>query len=207
LYPGTGASKVTDERATSRQAIHYFAAYGHCHKLLTALRWPDGKVECPRCGSGKVHYLVRNRVWKCYGAHQQARFSLKAGTIFEDSPIPLEKWLAAIWIWLNTESGISSWQLHRILGVTQKTAWFMLHRIRLALEGWNLDERPKREQPFPGGVRFENAPEFARFRSAMRALLRVSKATLDDRVARARAASPRLASPRPPGRKPRRGMG
>jgi transposase-like protein len=98
------------------------------------LRWPDGKVKCPECGSEKVCYLAKNRLWKCYATHPKPRFTLKTGTIFEDSPIALEKWLPAVWMLLNCKNGISSWELHRALGVTQKTAWFMLHRIRLAAQ-------------------------------------------------------------------------
>jgi transposase-like protein len=101
---------------------------------MMELRWPDGKVKCPECGSEKVCYLAKNRLWKCYATHPKPRFTLKSGTIFEDSPIALEKWLPAVWMLLNCKNGISSWELHRALGVTQKTAWFMLHRIRLAAQ-------------------------------------------------------------------------
>jgi len=121
-------------KATLRDAILYFADYEHCHEFMVSLRWPDGKVACPECGSEKVCYLAKNRVWKCYATHPKPRFSLKTGTIFEDSPIGLEKWLPAVWMLLNSKNGISSWELHRALGVTQKTAWFMLHRIRLAMQ-------------------------------------------------------------------------
>lgn len=101
---------------------------------MVSLRWPNGTVKCPECGSEKVCYLAKNRVWKCYATHPKPRFSLKTGTIFEDSPIGLEKWLPAVWMILNCKNGISSWELHRAMGVTQKTAWFMLHRIRLAMQ-------------------------------------------------------------------------
>ncbi|MGA1993767.1 MAG: IS1595 family transposase [Bryobacteraceae bacterium] len=122
------------EHATLRDAILYFADFEHCHQFMVELRWPDGKVKCPQCGSDKVCYLAKNRVWKCYATHPKPRFTLKTGTIFEDSPIPLEKWLPAVWMLLNSKNGISSWELHRSFGVTQKTAWFMLHRIRLAMQ-------------------------------------------------------------------------
>ena len=101
---------------------------------MVDLRWADGKVKCPECGSEKVCYLAKNRLWKCYATHPKPRFTLKTGTIFEDSPIALEKWLPAVWMLLNCKNGISSWELHRAIGVTQKTAWFMLHRIRLAAD-------------------------------------------------------------------------
>src|ERR1035441_9929520 len=120
--------------ATLRDAILYFADFEHCHKFMVDLRWSDGRVKCPVCGSEKVTYLAKNRVWKCYAVHPKPRFTLKTGTIFEDSPIPLEKWLPAVWMILNDKNGISSWELHRAIGVTQKTAWFMLHRIRLAMQ-------------------------------------------------------------------------
>jgi transposase-like protein len=122
------------EHATLRDAILYFADFEHCRQFMVELRWPDGKVKCPQCGSDKTCYLAKNRVWKCYATHPKPRFTLKTGTIFEDSPIPLEKWLPAVWMLLNCKNGISSWELHRAIGVTQKTAWFMLHRIRLAAQ-------------------------------------------------------------------------
>jgi transposase-like protein len=101
---------------------------------MVMLRWPEGKVKCPTCGAEKVTWLEKRHMWKCYSGHPSPNFSLKTGTIFEESPIPLEKWLPAVWMLLNCKNGISSWELHRALGVTQKTAWFMLHRIRLAME-------------------------------------------------------------------------
>ncbi len=101
---------------------------------MVAMRWPDGKVRCPRCESENVTFLAKARVYKCYGNHPRPKFSLKVGTVFEDSPLPLEKWLPAVWMLVNDKNGISSWELHRALGVTQKSAWFMLHRIRVALK-------------------------------------------------------------------------
>ena len=120
--------------ASLRDAILYFSEFDNCRTFMMELRWPDGKVKCPECGSEKVCYLAKNRLWKCYATHPKPRFTLKSGTIFEDSPIALEKWLPAVWMLLNCKNGISSWELHRALGVTQKTAWFMLHRIRLAAQ-------------------------------------------------------------------------
>jgi transposase-like protein len=122
------------DHATLRDAIVYFSDFEHCKDFMIAIRWPNGKVKCPVCGAEKVCYLVKNRVWKCYIPHPKPRFTLKTGTIFEDSPIPLEKWLPAAWMLVNCKNGISSWELHRALGVTQKTAWFMLQRIRLATQ-------------------------------------------------------------------------
>lgn len=123
------------EPKTLQQAIVFFSDYANCHAAVTAIRWPDGVVKCPTCGSDNVTYLESARVWKCYAKHPRAKFSLKVGTIFEDSAIPLQKWLPALWLLTNCKNGISSYELARALGVTQKTAWFMLSRLRLALQG------------------------------------------------------------------------
>jgi transposase-like protein len=123
-----------DGQFTLQQAVVHFADFENCKNFMVALRWPDGKVKCPRCGSERVVYLEKARVFKCYGKHESPKFSLKTGTIFEDSPIGLDKWLVAVWQIVNCRNGISSWELHRALGVTQKTAWFMLHRVRLAMQ-------------------------------------------------------------------------
>jgi len=119
---------------TLREAIIWFADFDHCREFMMSLRWPDGVVKCPRCGSDHVFYIQKERVWKCYGKHSMAKFSLKTGTVLEDSPIGLEKWLPAAWLILCCKNGISSYELHRGLGVTQKTAWFMLHRLRLGMQ-------------------------------------------------------------------------
>src|ERR1700737_4049286 len=120
--------------ATLQEAIQHFGNYENCHSFMVELRWPNGAVQCPYCGSEKVTYLKKARVYRCYGDHPRQKFSLKIGTIFEDSPISLEKWLPAVWMLVNCKNGMSSWELHRALGVTQKSAWFMLHRIRLAAQ-------------------------------------------------------------------------
>ncbi len=119
--------------ATLQEAVIYFNEYENCHRLMVDIRWPDGKVKCPTCGSEHVTYLAKARVWKCYAKHSLAKFSLKTGTIFEDSPIGLDKWLVAFWLVVNAKNGVSSCEVARSLGVTQKTAWFMDHRIRLAI--------------------------------------------------------------------------
>jgi transposase-like protein len=129
-----------NSHSTLRDAILYFADFEHCRQFMIELRWPDGKVKCPHCGSETVTYLAKQRVWKCYRKHGRPTFSLKTGTIFEDSPIPLEKWLPAAWLLINCKNGISSYELHRGLGVTQKTAWFMLHRIRLAMQSQSFNK-------------------------------------------------------------------
>lgn len=119
---------------TLRDAILFFVDYQNCHRAVVEIRWPDGVVRCPHCGSKKVSYLENARRWKCYGDHHKPQFSLKVGTIFEDSAIPLQKWLPALWLLTGCKNGISSYELARALGVTQKTAWFMLSRLRLALQ-------------------------------------------------------------------------
>jgi transposase-like protein len=113
------------------QSIRYFSDPDTCLKFLTPLRWPNG-ITCPRCGSADHSFISTRRVWKCKGCKKQ--FSVKVGTIMEDSPLGLDKWLAAIWLIANAKNGISSWEIHRALGITQKSAWFLLHRIRLAMQ-------------------------------------------------------------------------
>src|ERR1700682_1818207 len=122
------------EIKTLQQAIQHFSDYDNCREFMIAVRWADGKVRCPACESEKVTYLKNARLYRCYGDHTKQKFSLKVGTVFEDSPIPLEKWLPAVWLLVNSRNGISSYELHRAIGVTQKSAWFMLHRIRLAVQ-------------------------------------------------------------------------
>ena len=125
------------EPKTLQEAILYFSDPDNCLNYIVARRWPDG-VACPTCGSESVGFIKSRRVWQCKTRHPKSQFSVKIGTIFEDSPIKLDKWLAAIWMVANCKNGISSWEIHRALGVTQKTAWFMLHRIRLALQSGSL---------------------------------------------------------------------
>lgn len=119
---------------TLQQAIQYFSNFENCQQFMIANRWEDGKVRCPQCGSEEVKYLPNARLYKCYENHPRQKFSLKVGTVFEDSPIPLEKWLPAMWLLVSCKNGISSYEVGRALGVTQKSAWFMMHRIRLALQ-------------------------------------------------------------------------
>jgi transposase-like protein len=114
--------------------MQYFAEFENCRQFMIAVRWSDGKVRCPYCDSEKVTFLEKARLYRCYGDHPKQKFSLKVGTVFEDSPIPLEKWLPAVWMLVNCRNGVSSYEIHRALGVTQKSAWFMLHRVRLAMQ-------------------------------------------------------------------------
>ena len=118
---------------TLAEAIILFSDPDNCQRFMIQVRWPDGIVRCPYCQSEKVTYLAKARLYRCYSDHPKQKFSLKVGTVFEDSPIPLEKWLPASWLLSNCKNGISSYELSRSIGVTQKSAWFMLHRIRLAM--------------------------------------------------------------------------
>ncbi len=140
---------------TLQQAIQFFSNYENCKEFMVALRWPDGKVKCPQCGSDHVAYLEKAHVWKCYAKHSQAKFSLKTGTLFEDSPLGLDKWLPVMWMVVNCKNGVSSWEIHRAMGVTQKTAWFMLQRCRLAMQddltGGTLGGEVEVDETFIGG--------------------------------------------------------
>src|SRR5688572_6518224 len=117
---------------TLLEAVQYFADPDVAHAFVANLKFPGGDVRCPRCQSARQTFLATRRLWKCLDCKKQ--FSVKVGTIFEDSPLPLSKWLPAMWMLVNCKNGISSYELSRALGVTQKTAWFMLHRIRLAMQ-------------------------------------------------------------------------
>jgi len=125
---------MENEPKTLQQAIVYFSNPDNCVSFLVSRRWPDGKVICPTCGSGKVSYLPSRRLWQCKTRHPKAQFSIKVGTIFEDSAIPLDKWLMAMWMMANCKNGVSSHEIKRSVGVTQKSAWYMEHRIRLAMQ-------------------------------------------------------------------------
>src|SRR6266478_1506783 len=118
---------------TLLEAVQYFNNPENPLRFFVGVRWPKG-VACPHCGSKDVTFLANAKVWKCKTVHPRQKFSAKVGTIFEDSPIGLEKWFPAMWLAANCKNGISSYELHRCLGVTQKTAWFMLQRIRLAMQ-------------------------------------------------------------------------
>ena len=124
---------------TLLDAVRYFADENVALEFAAKARWPEGEQTCPKCGSIAKHYFLKNqRRWKCRDCRKQ--FSIKVGTIFEDSPLPLSKWLPAVWMLANCKNGISSYELARALGVTQKTAWFMLHRIREAMRSGSLEK-------------------------------------------------------------------
>ena len=143
-----------DTPQTLQSAIVYFSDFERCRQFLMELRWPDGTVACPTCGSERVTYLAKVRRWKCYEKHSVPQFSLKTGTIFEDSPLGLDKWLCAMWLIVNCKNGISSCEIARDIGITQKSAWFMAHRIRLALHAGSFDKlsgEVEADETFIGG--------------------------------------------------------
>jgi transposase-like protein len=118
---------------TLQQAIIYYANPKNCIAELVAQRWPDGKVICPTCGRNDVTWQEKDQRWQCKSAHAKRKFSVKVGTIYEDSPLGLDKWLMATWMLTNCKNGVSSYEIAKAVGVTQKSAWFMLHRIRVAM--------------------------------------------------------------------------
>jgi transposase-like protein len=122
---------------TLQEAIIHFANAENCLAYMAAHRWPNG-VECPTCGRKDVTYLTVQKRWQCKSVHAKRQFTAKVGTIFEDSPLGLEKWLPAVWLIATAKNGVSSCEIARSLGVTQKTAWFMLHRIRKAMANGSM---------------------------------------------------------------------
>jgi transposase-like protein len=129
-----GMEKQPNQPETLQEAILYFADPDRCIDYVKAWRWPSGKVICPTCGNGKVKWMDHQRLWQCSSHHAKRQFSVKVGTIMEDSPLSLDKWLVAMWLIANCKNGISSCEIARALGITQKTAWFMDHRIRLSMQ-------------------------------------------------------------------------
>ena len=119
---------------TLQEAVWFFGNPDNALAYMVNLHWPDGVVTCPTCKRTDVVFLKNQRKWQCKSVHTRRQFSAKAGTVFEDSPIPLEKWLVAVWMLSNCRNGVSSYELARTIGVTQKSAWFMLHRVRTGLQ-------------------------------------------------------------------------
>jgi len=126
---------------TLQEAVLYFSDPNNCLDYMANKRWPDGVVTCPTCGRKDVSFLSTQNKWQCKSAHKNRQFSAKVGTIFEDSHIPLEKWLVVVWMLCNAKNGVSSYEVARTIGVTQKSAWFMLHRIRLGLHKPNFGSK------------------------------------------------------------------
>ncbi|MFZ0868882.1 MAG: IS1595 family transposase [Candidatus Sulfotelmatobacter sp.] len=125
---------MTTEPKSLQEAVVYFSDPNNCIDYLAIRRWPDGRVLCPTCNSGKVKFNADRRLWQCSTHHPKRQFSIKVGTVMEDSAIPLDKWLVAMWLITNCKNGISSYEIAKDVKVTQKSAWFMLHRIRLAMQ-------------------------------------------------------------------------
>lgn len=143
---------ATNLPKTLQEAIIYFSDKETCTTFMAQLRWPEG-VTCPNCEGKAVSYLSTRFMWKCKACKKQ--FSVKVGTIMEDSPIGLDKWLAAIWLIANAKNGVSSYEIHRALGVTQKSAWFLLHRIRLAMQTGTFEKMSgtvEVDETFIGGL-------------------------------------------------------
>jgi len=145
---------MAHEPRTLQEAIIHFSDPDNCVSYLVARRWPNG-VACPTCGSENVGFIKSRRLWQCKNRHPKAQFTVKVGTIMEDSALGLNKWLTAIWMQTNMKNGVSSWEIHRSLGITQKCAWHMLHRIRLGLQdistGGKLGGEVEVDETFIGG--------------------------------------------------------
>lgn len=124
---------------TQIEAIRYFSDPDVCREFLAAVRWPTG-VACPYCGARKPYFLQSRRIWKCRDKTCHKQFSAKVGTIFEDSPLSLNKWLPAMWMIINARNGVSSYEVGRAIGVRQATAWHMLHRIREAMRTGSVEK-------------------------------------------------------------------
>ena len=140
---------------TLLDAVKHFVDFDNCKEFMVARRWPNG-VTCPTCGSESVYWDLSRKGWECKTRHEKRKFTLKTGTIFEDSPLGLDKWLPAVWMIANMKNGVSSHELARAIGVTQKTAWFMLQRIRLAMQddnggGGKLGGEVEVDETFIGG--------------------------------------------------------
>lgn len=142
------------EPKTLQDAILYFADPDNCLNYLVARRWPNG-VVCPTCGRKDVSFVPARRVWQCKTRHPRSQFSIKVGTIFEDSAITLDKWLLTMWMLGSCKNGVSSYEISRATGISQKSAWFMLQRIRLAMQddstGGKLGGEVEVDETFIGG--------------------------------------------------------
>jgi transposase-like protein len=145
---------MSKEPRTLLEAIKYFSDPDVALAQMVELRWPNG-VYCPSCGRTDVRYIATRRLWECKEKHPKRQFSAKVGTLFEDSAIPLEKWFPAIWLIANCKNGISSYELARDLGITQKSGWFMLHRIRKAMKAGSIEKmvgEVEADESFLGGL-------------------------------------------------------
>ena len=131
-----GVKQIADSKSfpqTLQEAIVYFANPDNALNFMIEIRWPDG-ISCPRCGSDQFTFISTCRTWQCKDKACKKMFTVKLGTVMEDSPIGLDKWLCAMWMICNAKNGVSSYEIHRAIKITQKSAWFLLHRIRLAMQ-------------------------------------------------------------------------
>lgn len=166
---------MTDRPQTLQQAIIYFADKDVAHEYMVNLRWSDG-VVCPFCGGKEHSYLTTRKTWKCKACKRQ--FSVKVGTVFENSPIGLDKWLPCVWMIANAKNGISSCEIARALGVTQKSAWFMLHRVRTAMQTGTFEKLNgivEADETYIGG-KAENMHQWDRIKSGVQGRGTVGKA-------------------------------
>src|SRR5271170_215996 len=129
---------MASEPKTLQEAIICFSNPDNCVAHMVSKRWPDGVVRCPNCDTTEVKYMAKRRVWQCKNRHPKHQFSVKVGTIYEDSAIGLDKWLTATWLISSCKNGISSYEVAKDIGVTQRSAWFMLHRLREAMTGGSM---------------------------------------------------------------------
>ncbi len=139
---------------TLQQAVKAFADPQFCIELVAAMRWIDGKATCPKCSGTNAHYMESRKVWQCKNKKCKKQFSIKTGTIFEDSAISLENWLMAMWLLVNAKNGISSYELSRATGLTQKSSWFVLHRLRTAMTVGTIEKMSgtvEMDEAFIGG--------------------------------------------------------
>jgi transposase-like protein len=143
------------EPESLQEAIQYFSDPDNCLRYMMARRWRDGVVRCPNCNSDKVQFIATRRMFECKMKHDKRQFSVKVGTVMEDSPIGLDKWLTAMWLIATCKNGISSYEIARDVKITQKSAWFMLHRLRAAMQdetlGSKLTGEVEADETFIGG--------------------------------------------------------
>ncbi len=142
---------------TLLEAVRHFSDLDVCHEYMIGVKWPDGKITCPKCGGTEVGRIASRRMIQCKAKGCRKQFSSKVGTIFEDSPLGLDKWFVAVWCIANPKNGISSHELGRALGVRQPSAWFMHHRIRLAMKTGSfrkLSGEVESDETYVGGCGF-----------------------------------------------------
>ena len=155
---------MCDTPKTLVDAVKYFSNIDLCNEYMKQVKWPEGKITCPKCGGDNIGELKTRRMLRCRAGDCRKQFSYKVGTIFEDSPLGLDKWFVAVWCTTNCKNGISSYELARDLGITQKSAWHMLHRIRLAMQDGSLLKMTgtcEADETFVGG-KAKNMHKFAR---------------------------------------------